>query len=55
MKTIIFSHQYGFGKHNCHTEEIEYDDDIEEKQIQSDYEDWVWNRIGDNFTWYEKE
>ncbi len=34
---------------------IEYDDDITDEQIQEDFEEWVWNEIGDKFYWNDVE
>lgn len=54
-KIIIFVHQDGFGEHNRYEEEFEFDVDTTDGEIGKQYEQWVWDRMGDNFTWYEKE
>jgi len=55
MRIIIFSHQYGHGKHNSYQEEMEFEDDVTDEDISKEYQDWVWERIGDSFSWYDKE
>lgn len=52
MKTVIFRCSEN---RNQHEEEIEYEDDITEEEIQSDYETWVWQEVGDNYYWFIKE
>lgn len=39
---------------NQFKEEVEFDDDTTEELIREAYEDWVWEQVGDNFTWYRK-
>lgn len=55
MRKITFVHNRGWGEHNRYTEVQEFDDDATEKDIQDAYVDWVWEQIGDNFTWFEGE
>lgn len=52
MKTIVFS--YSRGWNDTEEEEFKYKDDVTEDEISKDYEEWVWNIIGDNCGWYEK-
>jgi len=36
---------------NEHQEEFEFEDDITEKEIEEEFNDWVWNEVGDNYYW----
>lgn len=36
-------------------EEFEFDDDVTDEEIQEEYENWVWQQVGDHFCWYRKE
>lgn len=55
-KTIVFQHTLrGWGEHNKVTEEVEFDVDASEEEIRQVFEDWVWEKVGDSVTWYEKE
>ncbi|MCT4584096.1 MAG: hypothetical protein N4A54_04140 [Peptostreptococcaceae bacterium] len=54
-KTVVFKYKEGWGDHTVKEEEFEYESDATEEEIQKDYEEWVWNMIGDKFTWYYKE
>ena len=40
---------------NQYEEEQEFDDDVTDDIIQVAYEDWVWEQVEDNFTWYKAE
>lgn len=37
---------------NRYKEVIEFDDDVTDDIIQDEYENWVWEQVSDNFTWY---
>jgi len=39
---------------NEYEEEFEFDDNVTDKEIQEEYENWVWQEVGDRFTWYRK-
>ena len=39
---------------NHYKEEVEFPDDITDEEIGKEYENWVWEQIGDRFTWYRK-
>ena len=52
MKTIIFSCSEN---QNQHEEEMEFDDDATEEEIEKEYVQWVWEEVGDNYSWYEKK
>jgi hypothetical protein len=55
LKTIVFRHRTGYRDDDCFEEEFEFDDNATEEEITEAYKDWVWNEIGDEFTWYKKE
>jgi len=39
---------------NEHQEEIEFEDNVTDEEIEKEYVEWVWNEIGDNYCWYRK-
>jgi hypothetical protein len=53
VKTIIFKHYRGWN--DVIEEEFEYEEDVTDEQINKDFEDWIWNEIGDSFSWRVKE
>jgi len=40
---------------NNYKEEFEFEDDVTDEIIRGAFEDWVWEQIGDRFSWYKKE
>jgi len=40
---------------NQHQEEIEFEDDATEEEIQEAFVDWVWSEVRDNYTWYRED
>jgi len=40
---------------NQHEEEIEFEDGTTDEEIEEEYVEWVWQEVGDNYTWYKKE
>ena len=52
MITVIFKCSEN---RNCHEEEVEFEDDVTDEEIEEEYIEWVWNEVGDNYTWYCKE
>ena len=40
---------------NNHQEEIEFEDDVTEEEIEDEFKEWVWNEIGDHYCWYKKD
>ncbi|TPG88111.1 hypothetical protein EEL32_10115 [Brevibacillus laterosporus] len=54
MKTIVFRHKKGFHSWDNHEQEFEFEDDATEKEIGEAFNEWVWEQIGEKFTWYEK-
>jgi len=53
MKKIVF--EYSKGWNDTIIDILEYKDNVTEEEIQQDFEEWVWNIIGDSMTWYEEE
>ncbi len=54
MKKYIFGFSWGFNKSDDVKTEVEYEDDVSEKQIAEDYQSWLWdNVVGDKVYWYE--
>ena len=54
-KIIIFKHRQGFRSDDYYEEEMEFEDDATEEEINEAYINWIIQEVGDNFTWYEKE
>lgn len=54
-KIIVFSYSYGHGEQNTYKEEVEFDIDATEEEINEVYADWILETVGDRCTWYEKE
>jgi hypothetical protein len=54
-RTIVFHWSKGYGENNAIKEEVEYDENVADEEIQKDFEEWVWQQIGDSFGWYDKE
>lgn len=52
MRKIIFECGENM---NEHEEEFEFPDDVTDEEIQKEFEQWVWNEIGDNFCWRDKD
>lgn len=53
MRKITFSRNKGIG-YPKDIQVIEVDDDATENEINKLYEDWIWNEVADEFTWYEE-
>lgn len=53
MRTVVFRHVPGIG-HRPYEVTMEFEDDATDEEIQKEYVDWVWEQIGDQFTWYEE-
>ncbi|MGG3890301.1 hypothetical protein [Metabacillus fastidiosus] len=54
MRIIVFKYTRGFN--DIVEEEVEFENDVTEEEINKEFESWVWERvIGDHVTWYEKE
>lgn len=52
MKKIEFGFHWGI--QSIPSKEIfEYEDDVTDEEIQQDFEDWIWNEIGDR-VWMEE-
>jgi len=53
MRKIEFSFSWGW---NDYSKEIfEYEDDVTQEEIDNDYEEWLWNLIGDRCCTIEVE
>lgn len=39
---------------NKYEEEVEFEDNATDEEIHGYYVEWVWQKVGDNFTWYKK-
>jgi len=40
---------------NQHEEEVKFSDDATEEEITEEFKEWVWNEIGDNYSWRLKK
>ncbi|MBJ8107926.1 MULTISPECIES: hypothetical protein [Bacillus cereus group] len=49
MKTIVFRCRYDVAVHEVE-EEVLFDNDVTEEEIAKEYEEWIWFRVGDQFT-----
>ncbi len=49
MVKVIFE---CFENQNQFREEIEFEDDATDKEIEAEYKEWVWEQIGDSFGWH---
>lgn len=54
MKKTVFKHRYGIADHEVDEIEVEFDDDATEEEINEEWRQWVWEKVSDSFTWYEK-
>ena len=52
MKKYRFIHCAGVQRGE-RSEIVEFDDDATEEEIQANFEEWVWQEIGDEFTYEE--
>lgn len=53
MKKYLFS--YNRGWNDVIEEVFEYDYDVSEEEINNDFQDWIWDLIGDGCHWEEIE
>ncbi|WP_179123895.1 hypothetical protein [Paraliobacillus ryukyuensis] len=53
MRSVIFRFQRGWGDEI--TEEFEYEEETTDDEIEEDFKDWIWEFIGDNCSWDDKE
>lgn len=54
-KTIVFKYNPYNGDHNAYEEEVEFDDDATEEEINKEWADWLWEKASEHATWYEKK
>lgn len=40
---------------NKYEEEFEFEDNVTDEQIIEEFSGWVWEQIGDRFSWHRKE
>jgi hypothetical protein len=52
MIKVIFSCSENM---NNFKEEVEFPDDVTDEEIREEFEEWVWNEVGDHYSWYRKE
>ena len=55
MKKVQFTHSFGLGGHEKHTEIINFTDDATTEEIQEEFENFVKTITGDDFYWEELE
>lgn len=55
MKRVTFVWNKGYTQNDNVTEVIEFDDEASEETIKKEFESWVWEQIGDQFSWYVGE
>ena len=48
MVKVIFE---CYENRNKYQEEMEFEDGTTDEDIEAEFEEWVWNQIGDNFGW----
>ncbi|WP_175405253.1 hypothetical protein [Paenibacillus polymyxa] len=51
MKRVIFYRNPGPGS-QPYSQVLEFDDAATEADITEAYEEWVWQEVGEQFTWY---
>lgn len=39
---------------NGYKEEMEFEDEVTNEEIEQEWKEWVWDQIRDNFCWYKK-
>lgn len=54
MRRITFSRNKGVG-YQTYTQTIDFDEGTTDEEITAAYEEWVWEEVADEFTWYEEE
>lgn len=52
---ITFEFQDGYGEQNLNKETVEFEDDTTDDEIQEEFEEWVWQFIGDNVCWNKED
>lgn len=52
MKKVIFKCNENM---NQYEEEMEFDDDATEEDINKEWADWILQQVIDNYTWYYKK
>ena len=52
MITVIFECTENMNRHH---EEVEFEDDATDEEIEKEYIEWVWSEVGHNYCWYRRE
>ncbi len=52
---IMFSYRRGAGENDKYIEDSGLDSNTPEAEIQEAYSTWMWNKIGDDVTWFKKQ
>lgn len=55
MRKVVFRHRKGLADHDVDEQAFEVEDDATEADINEMFMDWAWERVQDDFTWYEKK
>ena len=55
MKKVQFVHHFGDEEYEKDVETIEFPDNTTDEEIQGEFEQFVWEKIGDDFYWEEEE
>lgn len=56
MKRVEFIYNPFVGSHNATTQEVEFEDDATEDEINKAWGDWLWEQTSEHSTWrYVKE
>ena len=48
---VHFNHHYGYGENEKDVEVVEFPEGTTDKEIQQEFENFVWEKIGDDFYW----
>lgn len=51
MVKVVFSCNENM---NRYEEEMEFEDGVTDEQIEEEWKEWVWEQVGDNYSWYRK-
>ena len=51
MKKVKFIHDSGYGEHEKDVEVVEFPEGTTEKDIEKEFENFVWEKIGDDPYW----
>ncbi|MFF0828784.1 hypothetical protein ACFYU8_17730 [Brevibacillus sp. NPDC003359] len=54
-KTVVFQHRVSGNSNDIVEEEFEFEHDATVEEIEKEYTEWVWSRIAEDFSYYEKK